>query len=400
MMIKRYFYSLTAVLVACSCGHSHDSGREHHHHSGEEEQEMHEAHAHDHGDVSATDAHEHSDEIHLSLQQAEQFGVVVDTLRQGDFMPGLKVSGRLMPVPSQLARIASPSDGIVSLSAGVAQGMSLLKGAKVASISGRGVQGGDAVEAAKVAYDAARRELDRLTPLHKEGIVSTARYNEALQAVELAKVAMVSSSGAGSTAVAPISGTLTQLLVSQGEYVTTGQTIAIVASASTLMLQADVPVAESDMLPSVVSADFKVSGSDHVFDLADLGGHRIEASSAVVSDPSAMSGLRPIYFTFNNPGNLTPGTAVEVTLLMKPVARSVSVPRTALIEQEGYYFAFVRVHPDAYEKRMVTIGASNGSEYEIKSGLAIGDEVVVKGATIVKLAAASGRVPEGHSHNH
>lgn len=270
----------------------------------------------------------------------------------------------------------------------------------MASVSGKGVQGGDQVEAARIAYEGARRELERITPLHKDGIVSTARYNEALQAVELAKAAMSSNAGHGSSAVAPITGVVTQLMVSQGEYVTTGQTIATMASVKTLMLQADVPVAEAGVLSSVVGADMKVAGTDRVLQLSAMNGKRIDAPAAIASDPTVMSGVRPVYFTFSNPGYLTPGTAVEATLLMDNGVTAVSVPKSALIEQEGNYFAFVRVHPDAYAKRLVTIGSSNGSDYEIKSGLADGDEVVVKGATIVKLAAASGRVPEGHSHNH
>ena len=60
----------------------------------------------------------------------------------------------------------------------------------------------------------------------------------------------------------------------------------------------------------------------------------------------------------------------------------------------------VKLDEECYEKRLVTIGNSNGDEIEILSGLTRKDEVVTKGAIIVKLAESSGAVPEGHSHNH
>lgn len=50
--------------------------------------------------------------------------------------------------------------------------------------------GGDVTENARVQVEAAKRELQRLEPLHAEGIVSTRDYNAALQAYEIAKAAL------------------------------------------------------------------------------------------------------------------------------------------------------------------------------------------------------------------
>ena len=72
----------------------------------------------------------------------------------------------------------------------------------------------------------------------------------------------------------------------------------------------------------------------------------------------------------------------------------------AITEQQGKHYVYVKLDEECYEKRLVTIGNSNGDEIEILSGLTRKDEVVTKGAIIVKLAESSGAVPEGHSHNH
>ena len=72
----------------------------------------------------------------------------------------------------------------------------------------------------------------------------------------------------------------------------------------------------------------------------------------------------------------------------------ISVPVSALIEEQGVYSVFVRVHEEAYKKVPVTLGADNGSEVQILSGLNAGDEVVTVGAYQIKLASASNAIPE------
>ena len=52
-----------------------------------------------------------------------------------------------------------------------------------------------------------------------------------------------------------------------------------------------------------------------------------------------------------------------------------------------------------YKKQEVTLGADNGKEVQILSGLKAGDKVVTKGAYQVKLASASNAIP-AHSHEH
>ena len=77
----------------------------------------------------------------------------------------------------------------------------------------------------------------------------------------------------------------------------------------------------------------------------------------------------------------------------------ISVPVSALIEEQGVYSVFVREHEEAYKKVPVTLGADNGSEVQILSGLKAGDEVVTAGAYQIKLASASNAIP-AHTHNH
>jgi multidrug efflux pump subunit AcrA (membrane-fusion protein) len=78
------------------------------------------------------------------------------------------------------------------------------------------------------------------------------------------------------------------------------------------------------------------------------------------------------------------------------VADALSVPLSALIEEQGVYSVFLQVDPDHYRKQEVGLGASNGAEVQILSGLQAGDVVVAEGAYHLKLAQASNVLPDHH----
>lgn len=366
--------------------HAHDDGEEHHH-DGEE------AHA---GEESSAGAHNHEGEIMLSPEKAQKLGVVVTELEPGSFAEVVTVSGELTSAPSALSTVAARSAGIVSLAPGATPGAVVSRGQTIATVSGQGMAGGDTNEAASVALAAAKRELDRITPLHKDGIVSTRDYNAALQAYESAKAAAGSNGGgSGSVAVAPTSGTVTALLVNQGQFVDAGAPIAQISASSALNLCASLPERMIRFLPQVTGAKFRTAYSDVIYDIADFNGKRT-AGNVTVAD----KGYFPVYFTLANDGSLSAGSFCEVYLTGNDREGVISVPLAAISEQQGKFFVYVQEHDDAYEKRPVTLGADAGDRVEILSGVSAGERVVTDGVTFVRLAETSGAIPEGHSHNH
>jgi multidrug efflux pump subunit AcrA (membrane-fusion protein) len=103
-------------------------------------------------------------------------------------------------------------------------------------------------------------------------------------------------------------------------------------------------------------------------------------------------------FEFDNVGDVIPGSYAEVYLKTTPREGVLTLPVSALTEEQGLYFVYVKTEPDAYVKRSVKPGQSDGERVEIVSGIAPGDEVVTQGAVNVKLASGSGEIPHGHQH--
>ena len=407
MRIKHFIYSSFLLSLACTTvisisgcrKEANELAHHHHDHSAEENHEhAHDAtHVHDE-DEQAENSHgsESANEISLPHDRAEKLGVKSSTITPGDFFETIAVGGELTSAPSGQSTVTARSAGIVALSSAAIPGSHINKGQTIATVSGKGMAGGDANEAAQVALTAAKRELDRLTPLHADGIVSTRDYNAAKQAYETARAAAGNASSAGSAAIAPTAGTLTSLLVSEGQFVEAGAPIAVIAGSNALTLRGNLPERNVRFLPTITGAKFRTSYSDEIFDIADFNGRR----SSDVTTAVATQGYIPVYFTLTNNGKLSAGSYCEVYLTGGKREGVTAVPVTSLSEQQGKYFVYVRLDEDCYEKRPVTLGASSGDAVEIISGIKPGENVVTEGTTFVRLAESSGVVPEGHSHNH
>lgn len=356
-----------------SCGHSADQdGLGHHHHEHE--------------------AGEMTTEISLQPETATKFGVATETIQPHPFSPALKVSGEITSSSSSQGTASARSAGVVTLARGIEVGASVRQGQSIASVSGKGMAGGDTNAQAKAAMDAARRELDRLEPLYKEGIVSARDYNAAVAAYDQAR-ASYSGSASGSGVSAPVSGVITDLLVKTGQVVNAGDPIAVISQGNgQLTLRADVPARYRNVLASIAGANVVEPQSG-----TTVTAGRMLSNAA--SSP-AQGGYIPVTFTFDGQGAIPAGTFVDVYLLENAKNDALTVPLDAITEQNGEFYVYRQLDEDCYEKLLVTLGASDGEHVEVASGVDPGMTIVVKGATVVKLAESSAAVPEGHSHNH
>ena len=174
-----------------------------------------------------------------------------------------------------------------------------------------------------------------------------------------------------------------------------GQPLLVLTTTRRLQLRVDVPQRYVGQLAALRTARFLTPYDDRIYALDSLGGRLVSRGRATGGSPYV-----PVTFEFDNRGSLVPGTAVEVWLLGAERQGVVSVPRTALTEEQGLYYVYIKEGKDVYRKQEVTPGASDGSRTAILHGLHGGEQVVVAGVYQVKLAALSGVVPEGHSHEH
>ena len=186
-----------------------------------------------------------------------------------------------------------------------------------------------------------------------------------------------------------------EVYVNEGDYVNAGQPLLTITRNRLLQLRADVPQKYYKSLRNVNDANFRPSYSDKTYSVKALGGRLVSTGRS-----SAGTFYIPAIFEFSNTGDFVPGSYSDVYLIGSSEEGVVTVPETALLEEQGVYSVFIKLCEDEYRKQEVRTGRTDGIRREILSGINEGDEVVTAGTGQVRLASMSGAIPEGHSHNH
>ncbi len=397
-MTKKFFITLatgfftTACIMLSGCSKSSPDELSHAGHN----------HNHPEGHIHGNDSHEEGEGsgiIMLHAAEAERFGVKADTLRPGGFSDGIRATGRVLAGATDAAVVAAPTSGIVHFPASVSAGAQVHAGAVIATVEAGKTSGGNPDVAARAALEAAKRELDRLKPLYAEKLVTASDYNAALAAYEQAKAA-VSATALSGRATAPVSGIVTSIDVAQGQYVEAGTPIASISKGRSLTLRIDVPQKFFREISSISGArlHFPYMDADETVDIAELGGKCTGNTS--VAPTGSTGAYIPVYFTVVNDGRILPESSFDAYLTGASRQGVISVPRTALSEQQGNFFVYEKLDDDCYRKLPVVTGNTDGQSVEIVSGLSSGQVIVTEGAVTVRLAEGAAVAPEGHSHNH
>lgn len=350
-------------------------------------------------DGHAGEAKEHGHEIVISAKEAEASGIKAEAVEAGEFSGVIPCGGKILAAQGDEATVVATVPGIVRLARGLAEGAPVSRGGTVFTISSKNLQDDPARQAA-VEYQKAKSEYERAAQLVKDRIVTQKEFNALKAGYEAARIAWEAYSGGtagkGGTAVkSPLGGYVKACLVKDGDYVSVGQPLMTVTQTRSLYLRANVPERYYALMGTLRSAKFKAAYADRVYDLAQMDG-RLVAAGKQTGDGSPYI---PVTFEFANRAGVAPGAFVETYLLTAPRQGVVSVPVSALTDEQGLNFVYVQTDPTCYERREVTVGQTDGERVEIKSGLKAGEKVVTEGAVQVRLASASNTIP-GHTHNH
>lgn len=400
--MKKTYIMMAACAIFAGCGNGprHEHAHEHTEAHAHEHENEH-SHEHEHEEASEHRQGEkgHGDEIIVTPHQQELFGIRVDTVKAGEFNEVIKAGGQVISSNGDETAIVARSAGIVSLGGGVAEGSAVAKGGKIATISTKGIGGGDQLAKARAAYEAAKNEYERDKELIKDNIVSKSHFDQSKLAYENAKAeyeALASGNEANGEIVvsSPIGGFVKSLAVRQGDYVETGQPIATVSQNRRLRLKADVSERYYGKISQIRDANFMTSYGEKAYSLKELGGKLLSYGRS-----SGDGYYIPVIFEFDNKGDIVPGSFVDIFLKTNASSKAITVPVEAVVEEQGVKYVFIQIDEEGFMKREVRLGQSDGKRFLVESGLGEGEVVVVSGAMKVKLASVTA-APAGHNHNH
>ena len=353
----------------------------------------------DHNDHQHIDDNSAENLIHFTIEQADAAGVTVETISPDTFRQVIKTSGQVLSAKGDEATISATANGIVSFSKGnIASGTAVNAGESIVTISSNSLPDGDPIAKAKIAYESALKEFERASSLVKDQIISEKEFEQTRLIYETAKMeyeAQASNYTANGVRVSSsLSGFIKNLYVSQGDFVSVGQPIATISQNKKLQLRAEVSEMHFSNISSIDDANFKMAYDNRLYKLSELNGKLVSHGKASEGE----SFYIPITFEFDYTGNIIPGSFAEIFLLSTPQLNVMSTPVSAITEEQGLYFVYIKTDDEHYIKQEVTLGVSDGDRVVILSGLEQGDKVVTDGVYQVKLAATPSAIPEGHVH--
>ncbi|AZH31484.1 efflux RND transporter periplasmic adaptor subunit [Paenibacillus sp. M-152] len=222
-------------------------------------------------------------------------------------------------------------------------------------------------ESAQTTYNNAQKSL-RLAQ-QKTGIdVARASVNQAKASLDTARSQLVDA-----VVKAPISGTISVVTGVQGQMVSAQS--AVVTIANTNPIIAKVNVSESELLKMQVGSSVTVG--------VDSLNKRIEARVTAVN-PVMDNDLKayPVEISVpNGSGELKSG--MVVTVYMKSEApKNILVSQDAITEQAGKKYAYV-VEGTVAKRVEVQTGQESAKQVEVTKGLTEGQNVVVKGVSLL-----------------
>jgi membrane fusion protein, heavy metal efflux system len=199
----------------------------------------------------------------------------------------------------------------------------------------------------------------------------------------------------GKSLSSPINGFIKTIMVSEGQFVSAGQPLATLTKNRRLVLRADVSLKDADRISSIREANFTIIQNKLTYNTKNLNGRLLTIAKTTGDNTPYL----PVHFQIDGRPGIIPGSFAEVYLKTLPIYNALAIPKSALVEEQGIFYAYVQTEGESFQKRELKLGANDGETVQVLSGLAEGERVVTKGAYQIKLSQAGGTMP-AHGHEH
>jgi len=252
---------------------------------------------------------------------------------------------------------------------------------------------------------AAEREAGRAERLFAVGAIAARRLEHARHELEVAAAAfeaiggvLPADNGEGPDSGlydlrSPIAGVISERHVASGQHVEAGTHAFTVVNPETLWFVGRVPARHTAEAGGIRSAWFTVEGTTQVHVA------RRVVSVGTVIDPDSRT--LPVRLEVPNPDRvLKVGMFAYGHLQVGEPVVGVAVPSAAVLEKDGLAVVYAKVGGEAFQRRVVQLGPSDGSWTIVGAGIDPGEQVVTTGAYQVRLASLGDVEISDHGHPH
>jgi cobalt-zinc-cadmium efflux system membrane fusion protein len=197
---------------------------------------------------------------------------------------------------------------------------------------------------------------------------------------------------------APIAGVLNSVAAGPGEVVSAQQSVFTVLNPEAIWIEARVPEANVAGLGAAKDAAVELPGETRQLVSVTQAGRGKLISLGLEVDTTTRT-VPLIYEMENRDSQLRIGQMVTLHVETSNAQAALAVPDSALVEEGGWFVAYVQLSGETFEKRELRLGIRDGEWVQVLSGLSAGERVVTRGAYAIRLSTATGAIPaHGHAH--
>lgn len=319
----------------------------------------------------------------------------------GELAGTFEAPGIIEPAAGRFAEVGAPIAGLVDASSVAntpAPGTQVSRGQTLALLTpSLGDAGGAAYAEARARLAEAEDEHARAVRLYAVESVPQRRVHEAEIRLAAAREALAGYGGGelsgGRVAVrAPLAGVIADRRVTPGSRVDAGALLFTVVDPSVVWLRVNVPASRAAAVSRTSNVDFTVEGSERVYTA-----RRAVSLGSVIDSLSRSVPL--LLEVVNADRSLKVGAAARAWVRTGLRESGVTVPTSAVLDEDGRPIAYVQVDGESFEKRVLTLGARDAGRVLVRDGIRAGERVVTGAAYQVRLASLSTAVP-AHGHEH
>lgn len=243
------------------------------------------------------------------------------------------------------------------------------------------------VETGNARLASARTSFERVNALRDSAAFSQGRFDDVQADVQVARAELAEAqarleSGNAQLAEAeyqlersmiraPFSGVVLEVRTIPGAFIQAGTPVAMILDTTSFEIEASIPARfVADLRPGQQVLGTLETGTTLELELRAI---------LPVEDPSTRT--RAVRFSASgliDIRNLAVGQSLTVDIPVGEAREVLSVPKDALVQARGGWTVFVAADGKA-QPRQVQLGVPAGDRYEVISGLAPGDQVVVRG---------------------
>jgi len=419
-------FFISCLLLIYSC-----NGRETDNHDHADNDHTHEAvteHAHedatdleqeeDHALEGTTDLEQEEDHDHEGVTDLEQESAgqpdedhdhemeiySISTLKASEFSFVYKTSGQVLSDRKDEILVTAPVTGIISFHGNLLYpGIQVSAGQQLFSVSGNNITESNPevyYREKEAEYLAAKKNFERAEKLVVDKLITDEHYLASKLAYEKARTiydnVRNTFSSEGSIISSPAGGYIDELYITEGQMVRAGDRIASVITGNRMVLKADIPPADLDVLQKTRKANFSTGYSPRIFSTDEMNGSIISYGRSTGKN----SYYIPVYFRIDHDDELIPGTFADVWLIGEAIRDVIIVPNTALMEEYGKVYVFRENENGEFEKTYITAGKSDARVTHVLEGLKEGDRIVTENTYRMKLSLQETALPAHSGHNH